>query len=401
MARRFDRGEFRTPVVTEAGFLRADAYVTRAGVFDYRDSQGKIKRELRHPTEVFAPESLASLSMVPLTLEHPEAGCVTADTARALTVGHIGDTVEQDGALVRSPVLVTDGAAVKAVIEGTHRETSCGYTADVDETPGVYNGEPYDAAQKNIRYNHVALVAKGRAGPDVRVRLDSDSMAQVENSPTAQPAHGAPMLKKVKRNDVTIELEEKDAQVLEMVLAQIDAQISSTTQQMDGLKQKLADAMKSGAEAQAASTEKDNKIAATEAKADALTADLTKTKAALAAATDPKATRDRVTARVSLERQASRILGAATKLDALDDLEIKKQVIVKVSPETKLDGKIDAYIDARFDAAVESAAKDNPALLELRVDANEIHADSGDDISKAHAAMIERNRKLSTEPLKN
>lgn len=36
-------------------------------------------------------------------------------------------------------------------------------------TPGTYEGQPYDGRMTNIRGNHVALVEKGRAGPDVLV----------------------------------------------------------------------------------------------------------------------------------------------------------------------------------------------------------------------------------------
>jgi hypothetical protein len=51
-----------------------------------------------------------------------------------------------------------------------------GYFAEFDPTPGVApEGETYDGIQRRIRYNHLSLLraGEGRAGPDVRLLLDS------------------------------------------------------------------------------------------------------------------------------------------------------------------------------------------------------------------------------------
>ena len=42
-------------------------------------------------------------------------------------------------------------------------------------------GERYDHRQTNIRGNHVAIVRKGRAGPDVKLLLDSEDAILVED----------------------------------------------------------------------------------------------------------------------------------------------------------------------------------------------------------------------------
>ena len=44
-----------------------------------------------------------------------------------------------------------------------------------DETPGEWNGQPYDVIQRNIRINHLALVANARAGDSARLNLDGKS----------------------------------------------------------------------------------------------------------------------------------------------------------------------------------------------------------------------------------
>ena len=53
------------------------------------------------------------------------------------------------------------------------KELSLGYNLDLDETPGVWQGEHYDAIQRNIRINHLALVREARAGDQARLNVDS------------------------------------------------------------------------------------------------------------------------------------------------------------------------------------------------------------------------------------
>ena len=44
-----------------------------------------------------------------------------------------------------------------------------GYFCDYELKDGEYNGEPYQAIQRNLKINHIALVNEGRMGADVRV----------------------------------------------------------------------------------------------------------------------------------------------------------------------------------------------------------------------------------------
>ena len=54
------------------------------------------------------------------------------------------------------------------------RELSCGYKLNLDETPGITpDGQHYDAIQRDIRYNHLAVVQRGRAG-NARLNMDGD-----------------------------------------------------------------------------------------------------------------------------------------------------------------------------------------------------------------------------------
>lgn len=171
-ALRYDVGQITTIERTPQGFLKIPGFATRVGVFVYRDAQGGIRRELRHPDDVFAPESLATLRNVPVTLEHPPV-MVTPDNFREFSRGYTTDRVEVNRDLVETDVIVADDAAIESVETKERRELSCGYLADLVPEQGDFNGAPYDCRQKNIRYNHLAIVKSGRGGPEIRLRMDS------------------------------------------------------------------------------------------------------------------------------------------------------------------------------------------------------------------------------------
>lgn len=157
---------------TDAGLLDVKGRLTRTGAFLYSDGSREW-REYRPPEEVFSEDALETLKGAPLTVGHP--GKVTPDNWSALAKGHVRDDVRRDGNFVQATVRVADAATIAAIEGGKLVELSCGYTAEVDEKPGEANGERYDAIQRNIRYNHVGLGAKGwgRAGSDVKLIMDS------------------------------------------------------------------------------------------------------------------------------------------------------------------------------------------------------------------------------------
>lgn len=180
---RTDRSELRSPVKLPNGFMRVDGYLSRAGIFEYRQPDGKIRRELRPPEEVFKVDSLASFASVPITLDHPLPGLLTAQNAAQFAVGSVGEP-KPDGDKVRASMLITDARAIAALERGK-TQVSCGYTAEVEETAGVWNGERFDVIQRNIVANHVAIVDVGRAGPEVRVRMD-DALAALSGRMTPE-----------------------------------------------------------------------------------------------------------------------------------------------------------------------------------------------------------------------
>jgi hypothetical protein len=347
--RRYDAATLDKAEITPSGFLRAPAVLTRVGVFEYRRADGSVRRELRLPEEVFRPDSIASIGMAPITDDHPAAGFVTPANAKALTVGHLGEDVRRDGDLLRAVALITDGEAIAKVKAG-RQQLSLGYVCNLDEAPGEWNGQRYDAIQREIVVNHCALVDRARAGPVASLKLDAADAVCVDpdrsiradrqqdpgRDDTREPSKETQMTVKLKLDGIEIEVANDQA-------AQLITRAIDTRDQRADAADKLAKESKANAEKATA-------------RADEAEAKAKKLEQERSDAADPKTVATLVASRVALVTRAREVLGAEAKLDELGAPAIKAAVLAKLHPDLKLDGKSSDYIDARFDAAIESAS---------------------------------------------
>jgi hypothetical protein len=181
MAFRIDASSTLRPVRRMAdGRVHVDAFITRAGIFEYLNPDGSIRRELRAPEEVFDPTSMRSFQMLPVTNNHPP-GLLSAADAKKYMVGMTGENVSRDDERIRTSLMVADENTIKEM-EAGKIQVSCGYNCKIDATPGTHPiyGK-YDVRQTDIRGNHVAIVDKGRAG-DASIRMDSDTAVQREDN---------------------------------------------------------------------------------------------------------------------------------------------------------------------------------------------------------------------------
>ena len=153
---------------TEEGYLKDNPIVTRTGIFEYTNADGTVSRELRLPEDVFAPESLQSYKGKPVIITH-DAGLVTKDNVAHEQIGTILSDGYQDHDKVRAEIIIHDTDELKSC---GLRELSLGYNLDLEYTSGVWNGQHYDAIQRNIRINHLALVQEARAGETARLNID-------------------------------------------------------------------------------------------------------------------------------------------------------------------------------------------------------------------------------------
>lgn len=154
---------------TEEGYLIDRPILTSTGIFEYTNPDGSIRRELRLPEEVFNPESLKSYKGKPIIITH-DAGLITKDNVHENGVGTILSEGYRSGNDVRAEIIIHDTDEMKSA---GLKELSLGYNLDLDETPGEWEGQPYDAIQRNIVINHLALVLEARAGEQARLNIDS------------------------------------------------------------------------------------------------------------------------------------------------------------------------------------------------------------------------------------
>jgi len=150
--------------------LLCEATFARDGVLEYRSDNG-IRRELRLPEE--NQRALVSFGLAPVTIEHPPV-LLTEDNSEQYRKGvSLQDIQYGKGGFVKGVVALMDSAAIDYAENGGGAEISAGYVCDIDPTPGVWRGQHYDCVQRNLTVNHLALTKRGRAGPDVRLHLDS------------------------------------------------------------------------------------------------------------------------------------------------------------------------------------------------------------------------------------
>lgn len=148
---------------TPEGYILDTPVIARTGIQWYK-RDGKDVAEYRPASEVFAPQSLASFVGRPLTIDHPSF-MVRSDNVRNVVVGTILGEPWQDGQNLRARVVVYDKRAIDLIESGLKAELSVGYTVETEQVAGTTpEGAHYDAVQRNIRCNHLSIVARGRAG---------------------------------------------------------------------------------------------------------------------------------------------------------------------------------------------------------------------------------------------
>ena len=173
----FDKLTLGKPRRTSEGYMAVRARAARAGVYDYLgreiDPEGKhfaadqVVRVYRPEDEVFNKDSVHSFLLKPITDDHPK-NPVTAsnwrDNARGVNAGAL-----RDGEFLAFDLVLMDAALIEDVERGK-RELSNGYASEISIEDGVTpDGTEYQAVQRFIRGNHIAVVDKGRAGHECRI----------------------------------------------------------------------------------------------------------------------------------------------------------------------------------------------------------------------------------------
>ena len=392
---RFDNMPLSQTYFTEEGYLMDHPIVTTCGIFEYLNDDGSIRKELRLPEEVFAEKSLASYKGKPIIITH-DAGVVNKDNVDREHIGTILSKGYRDGDSVRAEIVIHETDKMRS---SGLRELSLGYELTLDETPGEYNGEHYDAIQRNIEINHLALVSSARAGETARLNIDGKDTPNTEggneemakqrhdsdltkpdaftkavedfnanSEPTEEPVKETPVVDedttpmapateketvdpvqmvKDRRDRRDSEGDPTDVETAMGVIAQQDEDIDTLIEVIEAMKAKndfdaADDELKEDEEEETNCDEEEvvENEDSDEGKSENLNMDSI----------------DRI---VSKKLELCRI-GDKLHLDGIERMpmmEAKKAIIKKVKPSIRLDGKSTAYINAMFDITKDAIAE--------------------------------------------
>lgn len=172
-------------IETVEGFLICrNVPIARTGEMEYLESEliadgssSKMVPVCRSPDDVFSEAALSSFEGKPITDEHPPE-LLTPDTYSRYARGHAQNIRKGEGEWeghVIADLHIQDEELIRAV-QGGKREISCGYECSYTENEdGTYS-------QHEIRGNHIAVVARGRAGKHVAI-LDSRKKPEAAKQP--------------------------------------------------------------------------------------------------------------------------------------------------------------------------------------------------------------------------
>jgi|GEM_PF-635886 len=164
-------------VDTRDGLLVKDAIICRAMVLDYNG-----KKILKSP-EVLA-DSMPTMQRMMITDEHPRSRVIM--DVLEIKGRVLPETVKLNNNVATGDLLITNKALADEIRKGK-RDLSPGYYADIIEEPGTFNGEPYEAVQKKVLYDHLAVVKVGRCSRPKCGIVDSVDSIDLETDNMKEP----------------------------------------------------------------------------------------------------------------------------------------------------------------------------------------------------------------------
>lgn len=316
------------------GFANIMANITRTGVFIYHriqpDGTVEVIRQLRHPDHVFAEESLETLKGLPITNEHPND--LISPESKDLVVGMTTNTPkrisldEKPEEYIQQELTFMDGEAIELIRSNKKRELSLGYTCELKDEAGEYNGEKFTHIQTDIKYNHLSLVERGRAGAKCSVILDNinsegtvfDGLSFLNNTIGLEKLEMKTFIKDGSEFEVSEELHEV---------------LDSMNSKIEGLTNELADTEKLKAEL------------------DELKTTIAENKDSVVVMKDE--IEKAVKAKIGVISKAVKVCNDEADFSEMSVRDIQAKVIGELRPSTNLDGKSDEYVSARFDMCLE------------------------------------------------
>lgn len=198
--------------------------ISKVGVFPYLGRSicpsldpDKMYAVYRPAEELSCEEAIASFKGLPLVDDHAMLGKESdglTPAERYGVHGVIGDNVFFEDGYLKGNIKIFSEKMTE-LIDAGKKDLSAGYRCKYYIESGEFNGQKYDAVQRHIRGNHVALVKEGRMGKDVAV-LDQSTF--------------------------TIDAKEFDVMTKEELKAALDAAVSPLLERITTIEKHAADA---------------------------------------------------------------------------------------------------------------------------------------------------------------
>lgn len=370
---RVDTGKIFKSEKTEEGYLRVWMTVSRTGELIYRNDDGSARTEYVSPQTLFDQDSLNTAWGKPITHNHPRKddryilidSSNTRDYQRGMT---------QQGMVVNDNFLtvvgvITDGELIKKVETGEN-QVSAGYKASiVDRGDGKYE-------QINRRYNHFAVLPKGRAGEDVKVHLDcfrcdiDDTIEEINQ--------GESMTVTVHLDGIGYQVEPNIASAIALEKKRLDGELSNLKAEFEG------------------------KLKETQTKLDKAEGELEATKLKLDEALKQDSLSEEISARMDVWAEvlpSIKTKDATFKTDyGLKVADIKRAYLAKVHNRTDLAEKSDAFIEGLYEAlkpnerndAIELTNRHFEGLGQVRSDVSPIEKARMEAMKRKEKAYMER-----------
>jgi len=324
----------------ETGFVSGSVLATKIGVFQYRDSEtGDIIRELRSPEEVFNPDSMNSLRNSTWTNNHPPVK-VTKRNVKKYSTGFLHGNVEvHNDEFLKSDFTIQDEGNIEAYNAGKVG-VSCGYNCTLIKSPGVWNGQKYDAIQTRIRYNHISSVNTPRLPGSAIITDESEQAFKFDAIEVNENIEGlAPSKDKNKENKqpmIKMKIDSHEVEVSESAKIAIENKLKVDNDNLKQVQKKLDKAL------QVNETLKGTNEALTQEVEEAKKIDVN----------------DLVQSRLTLITEAKKHINKETNLDSLTDLEIKKLAVQSKYDSIDLADKSEEAINGMFEVVKASKPVD-------------------------------------------
>lgn len=187
----FDRAPSARTITADGHMRVTGSMVSKSNVCPYRGAEipgwqelgldaNKVYRLYREPAALAG--AAGSLNGKPLLVTHKPQ--TAADHDSRIVVGAM-DNARWEPPYLCADLTIWAQDAIDLVESGEQRQLSCGYYYKPVMRSGVTpDGQAYDGLMTDIKMNHVALVATGRAGPEVMV--GDSALQELSDMPRTQ-----------------------------------------------------------------------------------------------------------------------------------------------------------------------------------------------------------------------